>query len=216
MVGVINPNATQTLDKQIIAVKDATIMVAPGQPVPKEGDVTSTSLNGPTGAPTSGATPSGSHTLSRNAIIGIAVGASVFVAICAALFYFVGRARSLKEGMKRREATVSNTAEQHYSGVPSSMPNSPAYSPYSPNLSHAEFGSPVPPGYGDHSQNGWSSPTLHPTHMSMVPGGRTSMMKNPYVAQAAPAEMGGGSPTEGRFTAELEAPNTPASPPPHR
>jgi hypothetical protein len=209
MVGVINPNVNQTLDKQIIAAKDATIMVVPGQPVPKEGDVTSTSLNGPS-------TSSNTHTLSRNAIIGIAVGAVVFIAICAALFYFVGRARSLKEGMKRREATVTNTTEQQYIGIPGSMPNSPAYPAYSPNMNQAEYGSPVPPGYSDHSQNGWGSPTLHPTHMSMVPGGRTSMLKSPYVAQVAPAEMGGGSPTGGRFTAELEAPDTPASPPPPR
>jgi hypothetical protein len=214
MVGVINPNATQTLDKQIIAVKDATIMVAPGEPVPKEGEATSTTLNGPTGSPNSAATASNSHTLSRNTIIGIAVGAVVFVVICAALFYFVGRARSLKEGMKRRDATVSNTTEQQYTGIPGSIPNSPAYTPYSPNLSQAEYGSPVPPGYGEHNQHMWGSPTLHPSQMAMVPGERRSMLKSPHVAQAAPAEMGGGSPTERRFTAELEAPNIPTSPPP--
>lgn len=206
MVGVINPNSTQTLDMQMKAAEKATIMVVPGDPVPKEGSTTSL-LPGATNSPTSSPTPSDHHTLSRNATIGIAVGGVIFVAICAALFYFVGRAKSLKESMNRRDATVSKPSGQEYTGIPGSIPNSPGYSQYSPNLSQAE--------YGNHlSQNGWGSPTLHPTHISMMPQGRMSIMsgKSPHVAP--PAEMASPSPTENRFAAELEAPDTPKSPPP--
>ncbi|KAJ4347878.1 uncharacterized protein N0V89_009250 [Didymosphaeria variabile] len=145
MVGVINPNDTQTLDKQIIAAKDATFMVKPGDPIPAEASASLHASATATAAPSSHS----GHTLSGGAIAGIVVGGIAFLAICAALFFYVGRTKSLKEVIKHREAVKSPAPTDGH------FPHSPGYSPlpFSPNMQHAEMGmgGQQLPAYGQHN-----------------------------------------------------------------
>ena len=156
MLGVINPSTTQTLEKQIKAAEKATLMVVPGDPMPKEP-----------------ASPSNTQasSLSKGAIVGIVVGVAVLVALCGALFYFVGRTRSLKESMKQRDAavtTASGTPGPEHTGIPGSMPNSLAvYSVYSPNTGLVEHET-LPPRYGDEYRE-WRGSSDHLGHTSMAP-----------------------------------------------
>jgi hypothetical protein len=174
MVGAINPNSTQTLASQIQAARDADFQLAVGDTVPKE--ATSTILNGPTTAPSTAAAPAsgGGSKLSGGAIAGIVVGAVGFLVICAALFFYVGRSKSLKEVIKRQDANVRNSTPAPDMG----------YGPHSPPMH--QHGSPVPgyveagslPPYGQHNAtdqypSGWTSQHGSPTpgnqaHMSMM------------------------------------------------
>lgn len=161
MVGAINANSTQTLESQIKAARDATFQLAVGDPVPKE--ATSTILNGPTTTPSSAPSSGGSH-LSGGVIAGIVVGAVAFLVICAALFFYVGRSKSLKEVIKRQDANIVRT----------STPG-----PDMGQLPHEQqvprYGSPAPP-YGQHNvgeqyPSGWQgSPQMHQGHLSMMSG----------------------------------------------
>jgi hypothetical protein len=168
MVGVINPNSTQTLAHQIESAKNADYDIAPGDKIPTEA---TTSLSAPSGTqPTSTPEPSEAphgHKLSGGAIAGIVVGGVAFLAICAALFFFVGRTKSLKEVLERKDATVKGTP-----GPPGDFgnPASPGFpgSPYSP-VPNQDYG--VPPHYSQHMAtdqhpSGWTSP--HQGHMSMI------------------------------------------------
>jgi hypothetical protein len=174
MVGVINPNDTQTLDGQIKAAQSAGFQVAPGDPIPNE--ATSTLGNGPTAAPSVPSTPvssGGSHKLSGGVIAGIVIGAIAFLLICAALFYFVGRSKSLGEVIRRQDATVrTTTPDPHMSHYGSGGYHSPAFqqssgfltpTPYSTTPGQAEYGFNSPPQYGQHHAtdqypSGWASP----------------------------------------------------------
>jgi hypothetical protein len=187
MVGVINPNSTQSLALQINAAADADFEVAPGQPIPAE--ATSTLSYGPTstGTPTPNPPNSGGggggHTLSTGAIVGIAIGGVAFLAICAALFFFVGRSKSLKEVIKRQGATNNhdpNMSQQYggssygHGGLASPGFQSPTPGYATPPPGHRpdySFGS--PPQYGQHSvgeqyPSGWSSSGQQQGHMSMM------------------------------------------------
>ncbi|KAF2734022.1 hypothetical protein EJ04DRAFT_564591 [Polyplosphaeria fusca] len=209
MVGAINPNSSQTLAFQKQKAKEAKFMVAPGEPLPAEG---SASLSAPAGIATStsapppvSSQPHGVH-LSGGAIAGIVVGAIAFLVICAALFFFVGRTKSLKEVMKRHDATNKTTPatpRTEFSGAPSSgFPP-----PFSPTQNHAEYGN-VPP-YGQHQvsdphpSGGWTSPTAYPGYMSMA---QAQMAETKTQPMYAPAEMASPAPHQQSFTAELEAP----------
>ena len=140
MVGVINPNDTQTLDKQIAAAKDAAFQVRPGDPIPAEGTASlhASATSSPTGSPPSNG--SHGHSLSGGAIAGIAIGGIAFLAMCAALFFYVGRTKSLKEVIKHKEATMS------------------------PKVYEEGFGGPQSPGYPHTSQA--FSPAMGQTEMS--------------------------------------------------
>ncbi|KAH6642617.1 hypothetical protein C7974DRAFT_105659 [Boeremia exigua] len=160
MVGAINANSTQTLASQIQAAKDADFQLAVGDPVPQE--ATSTILNGPTGSSTASSSSGGGSHLSGGAIAGIVVGAVAFLVICAALFFYVGRSKSLKEVIKRQDANAT--------GNRNSTPG-----PDMGYMAHDQvprFGSPAPP-YGQHNvgeqyPSGWQgSPQMHQGHLSM-------------------------------------------------
>lgn len=89
MVGVINPNNTQTLAEQVKAAVKADYQVAPGDPVPKE--ASSSSISTPTASLQSdlASAEEQSQTLSTGAIAGITVGGILFLVLCAGvLFYF--------------------------------------------------------------------------------------------------------------------------------
>jgi hypothetical protein len=182
MVGVINPNRTQTLASQVQAAAAADYQVAPGDPIPAE--ATSTlALPSSTSAPTSSASsappPSGgggSHTLSTGAIVGIAVGGVAFLIICAALFFFVGRSKSLKEVIKRQDATNANPHMSQYGGSNYGHGGlaSPDFHPgHASPPPGSDYGFSSPPQYGQHSvaeqyPGGWGSPPSQQGHLSML------------------------------------------------
>ncbi|KAF2471382.1 uncharacterized protein BDR25DRAFT_334001 [Lindgomyces ingoldianus] len=209
MVGVINPNATQTLDDQIESAKEAKFMVAPGQPLPGEASSSlsvpsSTSTSSPTSTPVP--THSSHHSnLSGGAIAGIAVGAAAFLVICAALFFYIGRTKSLKEVLDRRDATVTKTTPMT-AGTEFGTPGTPGYpSQLSPQAEYSTH----PPTYGQHHAtethpSGWTSPQMHPGHMSMTPPPPPQMAE--VKSQHAPVEMHSPTPMQQTFPHELEAP----------
>ncbi|KAF2180196.1 hypothetical protein K469DRAFT_730212 [Zopfia rhizophila CBS 207.26] len=219
MIGAINPNEEQTLEKQAQAAREATLQLAPGQEIPPEATGAlskpgSTPTSAPNNSPSQGAGGNGGngghHGLSGGAIAGIVVGGVAFVAICAALFFFVGRTKSLKEVLDRRDATVSKTTPGAGPGTPGDFgnPGTPGQAYFSPTQQQTEFGN-LPP-YAQHQvtdshPSGWASPPMHPGHMSMQ-----SMNSQPPMAEVkhahAPAEMPSPGPTQQHFTAELEAP----------
>src|SRR5690242_5713631 len=108
MVGAINANSTQTLASQIQAAQKADFQIAVGDPIPNE--ATSTILNAPTSTPSPAHPPSSGAHLSGGAIAGIVVGGVAFLVICAALFFYVGRSKSLKEVLKRQDGNGNRSS----------------------------------------------------------------------------------------------------------
>lgn len=201
MVGVINPNATQTLDKQIIAAKEASYQLKPGDPIPAEG--TGSLIGTATAAPTSSSSNNGSHghSLSGGAIAGIVVGAVAFLVVCAALFFYVGRTKSLKEAISHKETMRSPNPNE--GGFGSGGPSTPHMSQqFGHNAGHAEMGMGwQPPAYGQHNatdahySGGFSPPQMHTEMADMKPDYRP------------PVELASPTPGQRTFSAELEAPN---------
>lgn len=89
MVGAINPNETQTLDDQIESAQNVKFGLAPGEPMPKEDG--------------GGGSSEQVHKISTPVMIGVSVGIVVFLCLCAVLFFFIGRNKSLKEVVQRRD-----------------------------------------------------------------------------------------------------------------
>ncbi|KAF2454470.1 hypothetical protein BDY21DRAFT_104817 [Lineolata rhizophorae] len=110
MVGVINPNATVSLERQREWAEESSYQLNPGEPFPAEGS----------GSPSSDADSYGSedddsdddhddhahHGLSAGAIAGISIGAAAVVIIAGGLFFWMGRRPVAKE-QARRSATVA-------------------------------------------------------------------------------------------------------------
>lgn len=202
MVGAINPNSTQTLAAQIQAARDADFQLAVGDTVPKE--ASSTIHNGPTSTSVASPSSSGGTHLSGGAIAGIVVGAVAFLVICAALFFYVGRSKSLKEVIKRQDAS----AQPNRASTPG--PDM-GYMPQDQNV--PRYGSPAPP-YGQHNvgetyPSGWQgSPQMHQGHLSMQSqmSGMSQEQLDYYKhnqAFAAPAELHSPEPGQQEFRAEL-------------
>ena len=101
MIGVINPNTTQTLDAQMLAAARADFQVAPGEPVPKEGSGLSQD---------SGQRPS---KLSTGVIVGIAMGCLAFLLICLLLLWYMTRHRSRgRDSVPEAHTATSNQTSQ--------------------------------------------------------------------------------------------------------
>ncbi|KAL2130101.1 hypothetical protein VTI74DRAFT_6902 [Chaetomium olivicolor] len=98
MIGVINPNATQTLDAQLEAAKNATYQLAPGEPFPTES---------PIPKPTPG---SDNHGLSKGAIAGIVIGAVAVLILGATLIYLCGRRGGFDKAYRRSVALPTTGA----------------------------------------------------------------------------------------------------------
>lgn len=181
MVGVINPNSTQTLAAQVQAAAQADFQIAPGQPIPAEASSTlsspATSTPTSTSASHGGGGGGGGHTLSTGAIVGIAVGGAAFIALCAALFFFVGRSKTLKETLTRHNATNNPHdphMSQHYNtNYGDGGLASPGFQQAPGHHADYGFGSPPPPQYGQHSvgeqyPSGWTSPGPQHGHLSTM------------------------------------------------
>lgn len=117
MIGVINPNDTQTLEVQTEYTMNTTTQMVPGDPLPSE------TAKGSSGAtPTSDASSgSGSHShssapLSAGAIAGISIGGAVVILIAATLLYLCGRRGGLDKAYNRqsRHAMAPPVSEVKY------------------------------------------------------------------------------------------------------
>ena len=164
MIGVINPNNTQTLDVQLAFTKNTTTQMVPGDPLPSE---TAAGTSGAT--PTSGASSgSDSHshsspTLSAGAIAGIAIGGAVVILIAATLLYLCGRRGGLDRAYNRqsRHAMSPPMGEVKYNaGAKSPGQETFATTAYSVTQSNDPYqqhqGHGVPqgvPGYSVHSRS---------------------------------------------------------------
>ncbi|CAG8016924.1 unnamed protein product [Penicillium salamii] len=103
MVGVINPNSTQTWESQYNAALKYPYMTLPGQPLPAEGS------GGNSDSGSSNDQSGGKHGLSTGAIAGISVAGVVFVAILVALFFVLGRNRVYSQWVSSQDGRTERT-----------------------------------------------------------------------------------------------------------
>lgn len=163
MVGAINANASTDVATQISLAKSADYMLLPGEPFPDEAinsmssmaeaatTATVTASAGNSGAQassSSAASPehhsSGGGGLSGGVIAGIVIGAVAGIAILAALFFLLGRTKSMRKRLDEREKHDRTTSTM---GPPSWMPPNQQY--FNPNTPHASAQLP-PYGHPDH------------------------------------------------------------------
>lgn len=135
MVGVINPNDTETFAIQQAYAKNSTLMLSPGEYFPKEtaqststtASATSSSTSSAISTPTSSSStptpaPSSKPALSGGAIAGVAIGGLAVLLIGAALLYLCGRQKTMGEIIRH----------SHYAPPPPS---------YHPNPGHMSMAS---------------------------------------------------------------------------
>ncbi|KAK1711441.1 extracellular serine-rich protein [Colletotrichum lupini] len=98
MIGVINENSTQTLDKQLEAALPLTTQILPGEPFPTESDAPKA---------TSGGSNNGAvinnyhHSVSGGQIAGIVIGSLAFLFLGGLLVYLCGRRGGINRAYKR-------------------------------------------------------------------------------------------------------------------
>jgi plastocyanin len=135
MVGVINPNASVSLQTQKQAAKDAKYMLQPGDSFPTEGGVITGSPSNTTVTTTTAMPKPSTNALPAGAIAGIVVGAIVLLILAASLTYFIGRTKTVKKEEKTRaslpfvQQQYGATAGGHLSPV--SRPSAAPLDPYS-------------------------------------------------------------------------------------
>ena len=145
MIGVINPNATQTLKQQKDAREKFQLELVPGDPWPTEGNPMS-SVNGLAVTETANAGSSGKskaddvkahyHHLNAGQIAGIVIGGTTLLVILGVLIYFCGRKGGLEKGYRKggyvgkrdlpgnsgasseTTGTTNNTPSMHYASTP--------------------------------------------------------------------------------------------------
>lgn len=135
MVGVINPNSTQTLATQKLYAENSTLALSPGEGFPVEGAPTSTptSTLGATNTSPPPVSASSQPPLSAGAIAGIAVGGSAVLLLGAALVYFCGRQRTVKEILQTQ--AVPRPTSYQPGAAHMSLASSAGYLPKYSNLS---------------------------------------------------------------------------------
>ncbi|KAK4129546.1 hypothetical protein N657DRAFT_82930 [Parathielavia appendiculata] len=133
MIGVINPNSTQSFSAQMAYAQNVTYQLAPGEPFPSETPI-------PTPTPSSGSSSNsgsgvdeqededdgGSGGLSTGAIAGIAVGGAAVLVIAAALIYLCGRRGGFEKAYRK-------------SGLPGSRVSALAPRAGSPHMVEANY-----------------------------------------------------------------------------
>jgi hypothetical protein len=130
MVGVINPNASVSIQNQIAGAKGSKYMLQPGENFPSEGgssssssSVSSSSISttSATASATTSASSSGGSSFPKGAIAGIVVGAIVLLCLAAGMCFFFGRAKSLREEVNRQSlhpSVISMRSPGHLSPAP--------------------------------------------------------------------------------------------------
>ncbi|ETI25115.1 hypothetical protein G647_04487 [Cladophialophora carrionii CBS 160.54] len=184
MVGVINPNASVSLDTQKQYAADSDFALLPGEPWPDENDPTSVS------APPATATPesSDSHhsTLSTGAIAGIAVGGAAVVIAVAALIFFCGR-RSRRRA-KNEQPTAPTTPAMGPTHPPAYVPPAANYGYMSPSNKHMSMTAmPVTDAFGNPLPNGAPYGGGYPATYPQGYAGQPPMQQSPHM-------MGAGNP----------------------
>ncbi|KAK0628107.1 hypothetical protein DIS24_g10793 [Lasiodiplodia hormozganensis] len=132
MVGVINPQNGSSFNYQHTEAMDSVYQLAPGQTWPAEGS-----------SSTSSSSSGGHHSssLSGGAIAGIVVGSVAFVAMAAALMFFVGRSRAYGKFFKHTQSQPPLSEIGDHSSQPGGMGGSlPPWSDGTPS----RLGSPPP------------------------------------------------------------------------
>ncbi|KAH0543122.1 hypothetical protein FGG08_002548 [Glutinoglossum americanum] len=123
----VGKNASVSLAAQKQAAKDSQFMLQPGEDFPAEGGTststksstaTSTSAATSTAAASTAAAAAASHpVLSSGAIAGIAIGSSVVVLMAAALFFLLGRQRTLDDVIKKRESYSTSGPDMRHASM---------------------------------------------------------------------------------------------------
>lgn len=178
MIGVINPNETETLDIQLEYTKNTTMQLSPGDPFPSE--TAASGSAGATSQPTSGSSSGGGHpgaSLSSGAIAGIAIGGGAVVLLAAALIYLCGRRGGLDKAYTRQRgghpsASPAPMIEAKYAAATTTggAPKSPgqetfATTAYSTTPSNDPYG--TLPGHGHGGVPGYSVGSGSPPPLSV-------------------------------------------------
>lgn len=201
MIGVINPNKTQTLAGHLKFVEEAEFELIPGQDWPTESDPNSSDDDAyggdssKSGGDSAGSTngnnnnnnPSSHHGLSAGAIAGIAIGGAAVLIAAAGLIYYCGRnggmERAYRKSLNAAHLPQHNNSHTAGSAVPPSSPFSPgveqkaALTPMS--LATERWSGTGSPGYG-----GFVVPNVTGT---TVDGGQQVHYEAPV--QEAPVEL---------------------------
>lgn len=126
MIGVINPNNTQTLDVQLAYTENATLQLTPGDAFPSETGSSTKATSTPSSAAgsTSGGGGGGSsNSLSAGAIAGIAIGAAAVLVLAGVMFYLCGRRGGLDKaynGQSRQSFPPAMVEAKYVPGGPKS------------------------------------------------------------------------------------------------
>jgi len=164
MIGVINPNSTQTFAIQYELSQNTTQQLSPGEPF-FEPELESTRTRGsPTPTSTTAVASSNlvnadhPHSLSTAVIAGIVIAAVFAVVLAAAVLYICGRQKTINEILHRQSAA----------------PNPPSV--YHPDL----------PGYAEAQY-----PNMAKPHMSVISSSAGRYRQTPYDFGMIPTTIGG-------------------------
>lgn len=125
MIGVVNPNGTETLDLQEQYAMNATTQIAPGQPFPSETlNPTHTPTATGAGAADTGGAGNDGHGLSAGAIAGVAIGGAAVLILVGALVFLCGRKGGLDMAYGRNRHTFPPPMVQETKNSPHN-PKSP-------------------------------------------------------------------------------------------
>ncbi|KAL2180322.1 uncharacterized protein P884DRAFT_297008 [Thermothelomyces heterothallicus CBS 202.75] len=139
MIGVINPNATQTLAEQLEYAKNATYQLMPGEKFPSETPVpTPTPGQGPPTYSGSGEDDGGSG-LSAGAIAGIAIGGAAVLILGATLLYLCGRRGGFDKAYRKSMLAPAAAAAAARSGGGGGDGAAGAARPRSPSMVEANY-----------------------------------------------------------------------------
>ncbi|KAK7729263.1 hypothetical protein SLS53_009293 [Cytospora paraplurivora] len=200
MIGVINPNETETLAVQLEYAKNATTQMTPGEAMPSEtAKATSTSTSTPGSSADS---DDHNHHLSAGAIAGIAIGGAVVLLLAGVLIYLCGRRGGFDKAYYRQsrhghgaEPPTMVEANYHHPGsgpkspgqetfattAYSTTPSNDPYQPPQPGHGAAHTGYPVgssasPPPRSVHSQGSYQlyggAPGVGSPLMQGIDGGK--------------------------------------------
>lgn len=187
MVGVINPNATTSLEKQKQLAGDSSFMLTPGEDWPSEGDI-------PSGAATSSAAPSATstatvatvtatpvahHGLGAGSIAGIAIGGAAVLLAAGVAVWFCGR--QSRRGQTPVPVAPAQEIQPGFHPGHGSMYGKPSHM-------STVSGYSMPPQY---HQDGMRSPTVQGTPVDPMMGQQGPVMlsqaPSPNLGMAAPA-----------------------------
>ncbi|KAI9744584.1 MAG: hypothetical protein M1818_002113 [Claussenomyces sp. TS43310] len=158
MLGVVNPNSTQTLAVQQAYGKNSTIMLSPGEAIPPEGTTPSSTASPST-------TSSRSSGLGGGAIAGIVVGGVAFLAVAGLAIYLFGRNHTLASILRYSQPRPSRSSNM----PPLSYSAQDVPSPYSPGLETKEpMPSPEMSMPNNWQSAGYTSQTMSPENHSQA------------------------------------------------